>query len=1084
LRLITLAALALGLAASAIGAALVMDSGGSPVAAPSAELGELAPQMSKKLAAVQAFAPPGGQSNFQEGDRSAADEEWLKHAIPGTDAIPSAVIAQSSADWKSMNNRGGWNNGQKDWKPLGPDWPRGLPNAFRDRAVYTAGTPDFSGRIAHVVIDPRCGSDGGANDSNGHCRLWIANANGGVWRTQNAFDREQYNWKYLSEEFEHNSVASLELDPNDSNYNTIWAGTGEPNACGSGCEAGVGLYKSTNGGNTWSGPHGKEQFYNRAVGSIEVKPGNSDVMFAASGRAIRGISSPCCASADALIPGAPHFGLFRSTDGGRNWQLVHQGANVLCTASTPDSVSLSETPCSPRGARRVKFDPVDPNTVYASFFGRGIWRSKSNGDPGTWEQIMLPVTTTPLTAGGGTERPEFDLVALPTGETRMYVGVGGSNNAYSRFRRHDAVRNAPAAAIQASWITLTSNVPDTPGYSSYGYCDPQCSYDNYVFAPAGNFPNSGASPDVVYLVGDNQYNENNWGPASPRYQSEGAIHCQSGPAATLADTSLVAPCGRDNGRAIGLSTDGGATFTDMTDDEADDFYPVELHPDHHALITKPTDWKQFIDVGDGGIARSNGVFVDDSDDCVQPKGYTGTRLTFCRQLLSRVPQRIETMNKGLRTLHFYQLDYSPHDPDTIVGGTQDNGSWERGNHPEAGTNGSDRPLGYDPAVFPTAENCLGKGSNEANNGNGNTQIWVNTNIADGGDNGFDIGDPCFRLSGWQSGQMMVAYEPKNQIDMNWIADTQFVFYAGESNAFRGVANDDHTVAHRLWSAREHVFRSDNQGRNPILTKETHRLHCNVWYGDADVDDNGTYEPAKDLCDDWQPLGDPGPNGRLTGPAYGTDRVVVPQQNNYVSVVEPAWDGQTLWAATSGGRVFVSKNAGGLESAVVFDRIDNDPTAANTPPRFPTAIYVDPLDPNHAWITYSGFNTKPNTTNPADPNKPGHVFEVRYAPNATTFRLLDGNEPRDRMGDIPATSIAVSDKGTIYVGTDYGVVASKGDGRWQPAGKHLPKMPVADLIYVRDVLNPPYKGKNRLYAATHGQGVWELKTDHLDGPSND
>ena len=107
-----------------------------------------------------------------------------------------------------------------------------------------------------------------------------------------------------------------------------------------------------------------------------MQPGNSRVIFAASGRAIRGLSSACCGGADALIPGAPHFGLYRSTNGGRSWELVNQGAAALCTAFTPDQVSLNTTPCSARGARRVEVDPVDPHTVYASFFGRGIWRSR------------------------------------------------------------------------------------------------------------------------------------------------------------------------------------------------------------------------------------------------------------------------------------------------------------------------------------------------------------------------------------------------------------------------------------------------------------------------------------------------------------------------------------------------------------------------------------------------------------------------------------------------------------------------------------------------------------------------------------
>jgi hypothetical protein len=255
----------------------------------------------------------------------------------------------------------------------------------------------------------------------------------------------------------------------------------------------------------------------------------------------------------------------------------------------------------------------------------------------------------------------------------------------------------------------------------------------------------------------------------------------------------------------------------------------------------------------------------------------------------------------------------------------------------------------------------------------------------------------------------------------------------------------------------------NQGRNPALTKQAHRLHCNIWWGDHDVDEQNGFQPTVDVCDDWQPLGDPTPAGRLTtGPAYGTTKA-----GSYVSVVERAHDcrppttGCTVWAATGGGRVFVSKNADAPAPAVVFDRIDDDPQpAAITPPRFVTAIYVDPNDPNHAWITYSGFNTKTPTT-------PGHVFEVRYAPGASTFtRLDDATAPADKMGDIPATSIAVSDSGTVYVGTDYGCVKRDSDGSWRECGRGLPRMNVADLTYVRK--------QQTIYAGTHGQGVWALR----------
>src|ERR1700678_4327387 len=84
---------------------------------------------------------------------------------------------------------------------------------------------------------------------------------------------------YLSSVFRINAIGSLELDPNDPSGETIYAGTGEANACGSGCEAGVGLYKSTDGGDTWTGPIGQSAFNARAIGSIAIKPGDPNTIY-------------------------------------------------------------------------------------------------------------------------------------------------------------------------------------------------------------------------------------------------------------------------------------------------------------------------------------------------------------------------------------------------------------------------------------------------------------------------------------------------------------------------------------------------------------------------------------------------------------------------------------------------------------------------------------------------------------------------------------------------------------------------------------------------------------------------------------
>jgi hypothetical protein len=924
--------------------------------------------LARKFAAMATFSP-GSASLLEEGGGGSGVQDWLEHSTPGFD-IPYSAFATARNDWRGLKARPAVGGGA--WTPLGPVHAVSADNPYRDRSVYNSGPGDFSGRSIAAAIDPNCVP--------GNCRLWLANANGGVWMTGDALATEPH-WQFISHTFEHNNVAALVLDPNDPSSNTIWAGTGEPNACGSGCTAGVGIYKSTNGGKSWQGPIGTSAFAGRAVGSIAVQPGNSQVIFAASGRAVLGVSNTCCGGVDALIPGAPHFGLYRSMNGGSSWELVHQGAAALCTASTPDQVSLNQTVCGPRGARRVMFDPVDPNTLYVSFFSRGIWRSRDVGN--TWEQIM-PVVGNPTS---NAERAEFDVVRLngDDPETRMYVGVGGGG-VFARFRRHDAVRLTAAAIARTTWVDLTSNnVTTNPaGYSSFGYCDGQCSYDNYVYVPPG------AGPDTVYLGGDYEYNENNY------------------------------VTGRSNGRGILLSTNAGVHFTDMSEDASDDRYPVQSHPDHHALVTNPGNWRQFFDVGDGGIIRSNGNFVDDSGDCSAVKGITNAaRLAFCRLVLSRIPERLEPINKGLRTLHFYQVEYNKANPDIITGGTQDNGSWE----------------------------TLG----------GTT--WLNTNIADGGHNAYDAlgGNPQFRMTAWQQGQIEVSFTPQDQTDITWISDTMFVFYSGEAVPFIGNAITDPVEPGRLWHGREHVFRANNHGLNPAFPRAAVLQACNVWYGNGDVDGNGIYQPAIDICDDFRPLGDPGPNGRLTSPVYG-DRA-----GGLVAVVERgAGDSATLWSATSTGRVFISKNADAANPAdVQFTRLDS--LVTNDPPRYPTSIFVDPKDPNHAWITYSGFNAK-------TPDTPGHVFEVRYTPGAgeasATFTMLDGTG-NNRFGDIPATSIVVSDHGTLYVGTDFGVVQKqKNSPVWHMPAAGLPNVTVSDLVLV------PERGV--LYAATHGQGIWQLK----------
>jgi hypothetical protein len=159
-------------------------------------------------------------------------------------------------------------------------------------------------------------------------------------------------------------------------------------------------------------------------------------------------------------------------------------------------------------------------------------------------------------------------------------------------------------------------------------------------------------------------------------------------------------------------------------------------------------------------------------------------------------------------------------------------------------------------------------------------------------------------------------------------------------------------------------------------------------------------------------------------------------------------------------VFVSKNADARDATkVTFTRIDILTT--NSPGRFVSGIYVDPRRPNHAWISYSGYNF--NT-----PSQPGHVFEVSYDPDAGTATWTDLDGGTGPMGDLPVTALVRDDPtGDLYAATDFGVLRLAAGGKaWQTAGSGLPMVEVPGLTISTHA--------RVLYAATHGRGAYVLQ----------
>ena len=552
----------------------------------------------------------GGESNRGPG---GADEAYLQAlAYPGTDIpLTQLTTARSAA---SIAKGRLPKHGSSGWLSIGPSKALYPFSPLRTLPLYVPNAYQAAGRVTSLALAPTC--------KPGNCRLWVGEATSGIWRTNDALANHPQ-WRYLSGSFDINSVGAITFDPADASGNTLWVATGEANACRSGCVHGVGLYKTTDGGDTWTGPVGGQVLNGRGVGSLAIDPRNSNVMYVSTVRAIHGMSSVCCSGVERIvIPGAAPWGVYKSTDGGQTWAFIHAGGATTAGCNDPAAVNTNALPnCTPVGVRQVVLDPMNPDIVYASSYARGVWRSSDGG--ATWSQIKTSLDSTTVTT-----LPWIAVTTLSNGHTRMYISEGNVGVEYSRVFRSDQVESGAPV-----WSDLTSANKADSRWGSYNFCGAQCWYDNYVYTPKG-------FPDIVYVGGSYGYGEN------------------------------IA-----NHRAVVLSTDAGQSWTDMTADGTDPVHPNALHPDQHVIVTNPNNPFQFWEGNDGGTMRSSGSFTSVSNWC-DNRGLDPVSLARCQQMLSRVPTGLASINEGITSLQFQSLSVSPFDSNELQGGTQDNGTWE------------------------------------------------------------------------------------------------------------------------------------------------------------------------------------------------------------------------------------------------------------------------------------------------------------------------------------------------------------------------------------------------------------------------
>jgi photosystem II stability/assembly factor-like uncharacterized protein len=203
-------------------------------------------------------------------------------------------------------------------------------------------------------------------------------AAGGVWKTTDG----GATWLPLTDGTAISSVGAIAVAPSD--HNIIYVGAGEAAPRGD-MTYGDGVYKSVDGGKTWSHLGLTDS---RQIGALIVDPKNPDIVLVA-------------AFGHAFGPNAER-GVFRTTDGGKSWtKVLYKDAHT--------------------GAIDVSFDPHDSSIVYAALWQarRQPWNFSSGGPgSGLYRSTDRGVTWTHLSGNG-----------LPAGILgRIHVSVSGADS--------------------------------------------------------------------------------------------------------------------------------------------------------------------------------------------------------------------------------------------------------------------------------------------------------------------------------------------------------------------------------------------------------------------------------------------------------------------------------------------------------------------------------------------------------------------------------------------------------------------------------------------------------------------------------
>jgi photosystem II stability/assembly factor-like uncharacterized protein len=262
-----------------------------------------------------------------------------------------------------------------------------LAGAAHAQRAHEDHSAEFGFRFLGPVVGNRVAAFAAAPGD--HNVYYVGASSGGVFKSVDGGSK----WKPVFDDQKVAAIGALAVDP--QHPNTVWAGTGEAWAVRDIDVTGNGIYKTSDGGKSWTNMGLPES---GRIGRILVDPTDSNSVYV-------------CALGRLAAP-QQERGVYHTADGGKTWQRqLFVDANTGCSG--------------------LSMDAKDPKTLYA-----GTWQvdmhtwGENSGGPGSgvyvthdggahWQHVTQGLPVSPL--------GKIDVAVAPTDSNRVYALIQTAN---------------------------------------------------------------------------------------------------------------------------------------------------------------------------------------------------------------------------------------------------------------------------------------------------------------------------------------------------------------------------------------------------------------------------------------------------------------------------------------------------------------------------------------------------------------------------------------------------------------------------------------------------------------------------------